>query len=100
MKFNFAKLPDFVGGVVDFGALSAATNFSKMLIQSGCSHTGSFKENKDIGSPAELGKTLHGVARSVQNFIKSFWVKFGRADSRSMAEARRATVGSLSLFSF
>jgi hypothetical protein len=32
LKSNFAKLPDFVGGAVDFGALSAATNFSKMLI--------------------------------------------------------------------
>ena len=88
MKFNFAKLPDFVGGVVDFGALSAATNFSKMLIQSGCSHDGSFMENKDIGSPAELAETSRGVARSVRNFMKSFWVKFGRAAARSMVEAR------------
>ena len=32
LKSNFVKLPDFVGGAIDFGALSAATNFSKMLI--------------------------------------------------------------------
>ena len=88
MKSNFAKLPDFLGGAVDFGALSAATNFSKMLIQSGCSHDLSFMENKDIGSPAELAETSRGVARSVRNFMKSFWVKFGRAAARSMVEAR------------
>jgi hypothetical protein len=31
MKPNFLKLPDFVGGAVDFGVLASATNFSKML---------------------------------------------------------------------
>jgi hypothetical protein len=31
MKANFEKLPDFVGGAVDFGALASATNLSKML---------------------------------------------------------------------
>jgi hypothetical protein len=31
MKANFLKLPDFVGGAVDFGALASATNFYKML---------------------------------------------------------------------
>jgi uncharacterized protein YlxW (UPF0749 family) len=31
MKSNFAKLPDFIGGAIDFGALSATTNFSQML---------------------------------------------------------------------
>ena len=64
LKSNFARLPNFVGGADAFGALSATTNFSKMLIQSGCSHAKSFKENKDIGSPAELGETSHGVTRS------------------------------------
>jgi hypothetical protein len=33
LKSNLAKLPDFVGGAVDFGALASATNFSKMLKQ-------------------------------------------------------------------
>ena len=31
LKSNLAKLLDFVGGAVDFGALASATNFSKML---------------------------------------------------------------------
>ena len=31
MKSNFAKLLDFVGESVDFGALSTTTNFAKML---------------------------------------------------------------------
>ena len=31
MKANFMKLPYFVGGVVNFGALACATNLSKML---------------------------------------------------------------------
>ena len=31
MKANFRKLPDFIGGAIDFGALASATNFSKML---------------------------------------------------------------------
>jgi hypothetical protein len=92
MKSNFAKLPDFIGGAVDFGALSAATNFSKMLAQSGCKHTEGL-EKKDIESPARLG-TSQALARSVRNFMKSFWVKFGCVDARSMVEARRAAVSS------
>ena len=31
MKANFLKLPDFVGGAFDFGALASTTNLSKML---------------------------------------------------------------------
>ena len=31
MKVNFVKLPDFIGGAIDFGALASATNFSKIL---------------------------------------------------------------------
>ena len=30
MKANFLKLPDFVGGAIDFGALASATKFLKM----------------------------------------------------------------------
>ena len=36
MKVDFEKLPAFVGGTVDFGALATATNFAKMLAQDGC----------------------------------------------------------------
>ena len=31
MKANFLKLPDFVGGAVNFGTLASATKLSKML---------------------------------------------------------------------
>ena len=31
MKANFLKLPYFVGGAINFGALASATNLSKML---------------------------------------------------------------------
>ena len=32
MKANFVKLPDFVGGTMDFGALAFATNLCKILL--------------------------------------------------------------------
>jgi hypothetical protein len=59
MKPNFAKLLDFVSGAVDFGALSFATNFSKMLAQSSCTHTKGL-EKKDIESLAVLGGNFLG----------------------------------------
>jgi hypothetical protein len=57
MKSNFAKLSNFVGGAVDFGALSAATNLSKMLTQLGYSHVEGLKEKKDIESLAKFEET-------------------------------------------
>ena len=92
MKANILKLPDFIGGAVDFGALASATNLSKMLAQDGCPHAKDVKET-DLEGPADLGVTSHGVRRSVRHFMKSFLVKFGRAEARSMVEARRAEVG-------
>ena len=91
MKANFLKLPDFVGGAIDFGELASATNLSKMLRQDGCLHIKGVKE-KDLEGPTELGVTSRDVRRSVRNFMKSFWVKFGQAEARSMAEAWRAAV--------
>ena len=44
MKSNFAKLPEFIGGAVDFGALSCATNLCKTLGKVGCTHIISLKE--------------------------------------------------------
>jgi hypothetical protein len=99
MKANFLKLPNFVGGVVDFGALASATNLSKMLVQEGCRHVEDMKE-KDLEGLAELGVTSCGLRRSVRHFMKSLWVKFGRAEARSMAEARRVEVGFLAAFCF
>jgi len=92
MKANFVKLPDFVGGAVDFGALASATNLSKMLLRDGCRHIQGVQE-RDLGGLGELGVTSRGVRRSVRHFMKSFWVKFGRAEARLMAKACRARVG-------
>ena len=85
------KLPDFVGGAVDFGALASATNLSKMLAQDGCPHTKDLKE-RDLEGPADLGTPSHDIRRSVHHFMKSFWVRFGQAEAHSMAEAHRAEV--------
>jgi hypothetical protein len=38
LKSKFSKLPDFVMNVVDFVAVSSATNLSKTLAKSGCGH--------------------------------------------------------------
>jgi hypothetical protein len=65
----------------------------------GCTHTKGL-EKKDIESLSMLGETSWALARLVWNFMKSFWVKFGRADARSMVEARRTAVSSFSLASF
>lgn len=72
MKSNFAKLPGFVGGAVDFGALSSAINLSKVLAKSGCPHVEGLKEKKDFESPAELGDSSGNLAKSMRNFMKLF----------------------------
>ena len=92
MKANFLKLPDFVGGDVDFRALASTTNLSMMLMQDGCLHIEDVKE-KDLEGLAELEVTSRGTRRSVRHFMKSLWVKFGWMEARSMAKARRAEVG-------
>ena len=55
MKSNFAKLPVFVGVIVDFGALSCATNLCKTLGKVGCMHAISLKEGEEFEGPSELG---------------------------------------------
>ena len=72
MKSNFTKLPNFIGGAVDFGALSTITNFTKMLAQSGYTHIEGFKEKKDIKNPVALEETSRGLSRLVRNFMKPF----------------------------
>ena len=37
-KENLSKLPEFVGGAMDFGALSCAMNLYKTLGKLGCTH--------------------------------------------------------------
>ena len=66
MKSNFLNLPDFVGSVVNFGALASTTNFSKMLKHDGCSHVEGLME-KDLEGPTELRATSGGVRRYVLN---------------------------------
>lgn len=91
LKENFLQLPDFVGGAVDFGALSCVTNVSKLLGKIGCSHFTSLGGKKNFESPA-LGDSSPEAVKSVKNFMRYFWFKFGRDDARALAEARRATV--------
>jgi hypothetical protein len=50
-------------------------------------------KEKDIEGPAELGVTSRDMRKFVRHFMKSFWVKFGRAEARLMVEARQAEVG-------
>ena len=71
MKANFLKLPDFVGGDVDFRALASTTNLSKMLAQDGFPHTKDVKE-RDLEGSTDLGVTSRDIRRSVHHFIKSF----------------------------
>lgn len=93
MKSNFAKLSGFVGGVVDdFGALSSATNLSKILVKSSCSHVEGLKEREEFESSIELEESSRSLSKLVRNFMSSFWLKFGRADARCLVEARRAAV--------
>ena len=92
LKANFVKLPDYIGGAMDFGDLAFATNLSKMLAQDGCPHTRGVKEG-DLGGPTDLGVTSPDIHRSLRHFMTSFWVRFGRAEARSITEARRTEVG-------
>jgi hypothetical protein len=92
MKSNFAKLPSFVGGAIDFGMLSSATNLSKTLIKSGCSHVEVLKDRKESESPADLGGSSGNLTKAMRSFMKSFWLRFDGADAHSLAEARRATI--------
>lgn len=91
LKSHIQKLSSFVGGVVDVGTLAGATNFAKMLTYGGCGHVeGVGKES--LSDPSELGATSDGLHRFVWNFMTSFWILFGLATARKMAEDHRAEV--------
>jgi hypothetical protein len=77
LKAHFEKLPSFVEGAVDFGALASATNFAKMLARGGYPHTESIQEEK-LEGPSGFGMISRSLRRSVRNFMKSFWVEYGR----------------------
>jgi hypothetical protein len=95
LKTHVEKLPTFVGGAADFGALADATNYAKMLARGGCTHIEIIKKEKLSGS-SDLGATSPTLRRSIRNFMSFFWVDFGRAKARKMAEDRRAEVFALS----
>lgn len=71
-KENLAKLPDFIRGAMDFGALSCATNLCKTLGRMGCSHFASLKGRKDLDGPSELGETSAEISKPVLEFHEIF----------------------------
>jgi hypothetical protein len=77
---------------MDFGALSCAMNLCKTLGKLDCSHFAVLKSWRDFEGPSELGETSGEISKLVQNLMKYFWLKFGRANARSLAEARFAAV--------
>ena len=85
-------LQEFVGGAMDFGALSCAMNLCNTLRKLGCTHFARLKGRREFEGPLELGETSGEVTKLVRNFMKYFWFKFGHADARSLAEAHRAAV--------
>jgi len=97
LKSHIRMLPHFVGGAVDFGALAAVSSFAKLLRRGGCSHAeGVAKE--EFASAEDVGEDTSSLRKSVWNFISSFWVRFGWAEAKKMAEARRAEVCMIWLF--
>ena len=98
LKSHISMLPDFVGGAVDFGALAAVSSSARLLRRRGCFHAeGVAKE--EFSSAEDIGEGTSGLRKSVRNFVSSFWIRFGRAEAKKMAEARRAEV-SIFLLSF
>ena len=65
--------------------------------QGGYAHIVSLKEREEFEGPSELGGSSRDVSKSIKNFMKHFWFKFGHADACALAEARRATVRDLIL---
>jgi len=91
LKSHVSMLPEFVGGAVDFGALAAVNSFARLLLRGGCSHT-EVVTKEEFSSPEDVSEASSGLRKSVRNFISSFWIRFGQAEAKKMAEARRAEV--------
>ena len=70
---------------MDFGALSYTTNLCKTLGKLGCAHFAKLRSQREFEGPSELGETVGEISKLVNNFMKYFWLKFGRADARSLA---------------
>ena len=99
LKSHIRMLPDFVGGAVDFGALAAVSSFAKLLRRGGCSHAEDVAK-EEFASAEDVGEGTSSLRKSVRNFISSFWIRFGRAEAKKMAEARRAEVFLIWFFLF
>ncbi|XP_021310427.1 uncharacterized protein LOC110433104 [Sorghum bicolor] len=89
LKSHIRMLPDFVGGAVDFGALAAVSSFARLLRRGGCSHAEGV-DKAEFATAEDVGEGTPGLRKFVRNFISSFWIRFGRAEAKKMAEARRA----------
>jgi len=96
LKSHIRMLPDFVGGAVDFGALAAVSSFARLLRRGGCSHAEEVAK-EEFALAEHVGEGTSSLRKSVRNFINSFWIRFGRAEAKKMAEARRAEVRIFSL---
>lgn len=51
---NFAKLPNFVGKVVDFATLSSTTNLAKTLAKGGCGRVEELRGRKNMRAQLNL----------------------------------------------
>ena len=91
LKSHISMLPEFVGGAIDFGALAAVNSFAWLLRRGGCSHAEAIVK-EEFPSAEDVGEGTSSLRKSFQNFISSFWIRFGRAKAKRMAEARRAEV--------
>lgn len=71
LRSHIQKLPNFMGGAIDFGALAGATNFAKMLVRGGYGHTEDVAK-ESLAGPSELGGTFDGLRKSMRNFMTTF----------------------------
>ena len=91
LKRHLAKLPDLINGCTDYGALAGVSNYAKLLVRGGCTHTKSIPEGA-LSGPEELGETSLGLRKTLRNFIGYFWAPFGRPAAQKLAEEKRAKV--------
>ena len=77
LKRHLAKLPSLINGYTDYGALARVSNYAKLLVHGGGTHTESFSEGALPGLE-ELGETSLGLRKTLRNFIGYFWAPFGR----------------------
>ena len=91
LKHHLAKLPGLINGCTDYGALAGVTNYAKLLVRGGCTHTESIPEGA-LPGPEALGETSPGLRKTLKNFIGYFWAPFRRPAARKPAEEKRAKV--------